>query len=427
MPQKKGSIYSNYRSLIVLILAGEVIFFLPFVLPRIFKPTLLEVFQISNTDLGLCFSVYGLVAILAYVFGGPIADKYQPKWLLSIALFLTGCGGLVLISYPSLFVLKLIYGYWGITTIFLFWASLMKSTRIVGGDQSQGTAFGVLDGGRGLVAALIATLGVSILAYMLPIQLEQVTLEEKKDAFLLVILTFTFSCFIMAAVVFFGLQKLNEGEPLLRKRLSFKVFKEQLMKKEIVLQAIIILCAYSGYRVTDDFSLLAKDLLNYSDVEAANMGTLALWLRPPIAIIAGVLADKWKASRMISVSFIFMLASGLTMGLAPSEFYSTAFITMIIASTCAGVYALRGLYFAIMQEARVPALVTGSAVGVASMIGYLPDIYMAPFMGVFLDAHAGLARGHQLIFLVMAGFALVGLVVSQVFYKTCVAIRNQIS
>ena len=52
--------------LAILILAGESVFFLPYVLSRIFRPTVLEVFQINNVELGLCFSVYGIVAILSF-------------------------------------------------------------------------------------------------------------------------------------------------------------------------------------------------------------------------------------------------------------------------------------------------------------------------------------------------------------------------
>ena len=60
--------------LLLVILAGETIFFLPYVLSRVFRPTILDVFQIDNVELGICFSVYGFVAIISYLFGGPIAE-----------------------------------------------------------------------------------------------------------------------------------------------------------------------------------------------------------------------------------------------------------------------------------------------------------------------------------------------------------------
>jgi hypothetical protein len=42
---------------LALILAGEVIFSLPFHIPRFFRPTLLETFELSNTQLGDIFAL----------------------------------------------------------------------------------------------------------------------------------------------------------------------------------------------------------------------------------------------------------------------------------------------------------------------------------------------------------------------------------
>ena len=100
--------------MLVLVLAGEAIFFLPFVLPRVFRPTLLEVFQITNLELGTLFSVYGLVAMAAYFFGGPLADRYLPRNLLALALIVTGFGGGMLVSNPSFTQLLWLYGFLGV-------------------------------------------------------------------------------------------------------------------------------------------------------------------------------------------------------------------------------------------------------------------------------------------------------------------------
>ena len=59
----------NYTGLFLLILSGELIFILPYVISRIFRPTYLEVFEISNSQLGTLYSIYGTAAIFCYVFG----------------------------------------------------------------------------------------------------------------------------------------------------------------------------------------------------------------------------------------------------------------------------------------------------------------------------------------------------------------------
>jgi sugar phosphate permease len=50
-------------------------------------------------------------------------NRYQPRALISLALFLTALGGLLMATYPSYGLMKLIFGYWGFTTIFLFWGA----------------------------------------------------------------------------------------------------------------------------------------------------------------------------------------------------------------------------------------------------------------------------------------------------------------
>ena len=69
-----------------LILAGEAVFVLPFNLARFFRPTVLEVLGFTNTELGAAQGVYGVVAIGAYIFGGPIADRFEARKLLAQAL-----------------------------------------------------------------------------------------------------------------------------------------------------------------------------------------------------------------------------------------------------------------------------------------------------------------------------------------------------
>ena len=44
---------------------------------------------------------------------------------------------------------------------------------------------------------------------------------------------------------------------------------------------------------------------------------------------------------------------------------------------------------------------TGTAVGVVSLIGYTPDIFIGPLMGYFLDEYPG-ALGHQCVFALLA-------------------------
>ncbi len=399
-------------SMLALILGGEAVFFLPFVLVRVFRPTVLEVFEVTNLQLGIIFSVYGIIAMISYFFGGPLADKFQSRKLIAIALASTSAGGLVLASYPSIANMKYLYAFWGLTTILLFWAALLKATRAWGTKNTQGVSFGLLEGGRGLSAALMATFAVGLFATLSPVDFDAITLEEKRIAFKEVIYYVSLFVFIIAIFVWFALP--NNSIKLEDK--SWPIIKKVAKMPAIWLQAIIIVCGYVAYKATDDFSLFANEVLHFNDVESASVGTMALWMRPISALTAGIIADRLSASKMIIISFAIMIFGATFIGLGLISYNLVWFYIFTIAIMSTGIFALRGLYFAIMEEGNIPLAYTGTAIGIMSVIGYTPDIFMGPLMGYVLDSNPGLV-GHQNLFFVIAGFSVIGLIAAIAFRK----------
>ena len=235
----------------LLILAGEAVFILPFVLPRIFRPTVLDVFELDNVQLGLCFSVYGVVAMVSYILGGPLADKYPPRKLIAIALWLTALGGFVFASYPAIAILQILYGWWGFTTIFLFWAPMIKATRVWGGNRSQGKAFGFLDGGRGLTGALFGVMGVFIFSAFLKEEPDIASLTDRKNAFTYVIYVAS-SIIILVGFLVWAFMKTTQSEHQSNlERISWNDVRQVLKLPSVWLLMVIILCGYVGYKITD--------------------------------------------------------------------------------------------------------------------------------------------------------------------------------
>ena len=94
-----------------LIMAGEAIFTLPYHVTRFFRPTVLEVFGLSATELGVAQAAYGVVAMGAYFFGGPLADRFSARKLLAVSLWLTASGGVYLATFPSYYGAMIIWGF----------------------------------------------------------------------------------------------------------------------------------------------------------------------------------------------------------------------------------------------------------------------------------------------------------------------------
>jgi len=407
------------RTLVILALiaAGESVFLLPFVLARIFRPTFLDVFGITNLELGTAFSLYGVVAMAAYFAGGPLADRFSARRLMATALVATGLGGVVLAGIPSTGVMNALWATWGLTTILLFWAAMIRATREWGGVSAQGRAYGLLDGGRGLLAALIASASVLVFAAMLPTDPASATPEQQAEAFQAVIRVFTGTTFVIALLVWLVVpDRSPQGDDGAQPRLSADGVKAACRMPAVWLQAVIVICAYAGYKATDDFSLLARDALGYDDVQASAIGTLSFWVRAIAAVGAGYLGDRIDASRVILLGFGLLTAGSalIASGLLPPA-VPWMLITTIVA-TSIGVYALRGVYFALLAEGAVPLPITGSAIGVVSFLGFTPDVFMGPLMGVLLDGSPGVL-GHQHVFAAVGAFGLIGLAATLAFRR----------
>jgi len=400
-----------------LILSGELIYILPYFLPRVFRPTFLAVFDLNNLELGSLFSVYGSVAFFSYIFGGTFADKFLPRKLIATSLILTSLGGFVLMYYPSFMILQILYGYWGFTTVFLFWGAMIKGTRIWGGSQNQGQAFGFLDGGRGLTAALMGSVGVFIFSFFLPEDVISSSIKERQDAFQSVILFSSIMVALIGVLVYFFMKtKTEKGVFQSDNTHSLNNILAVLKLETVWLLMIIILCAYFGYKVTDIYSLYASDVMGYDEVNSANIGSLQLYLRPIACFAIGFLADKTNGISWIIKGFFVMLIGSVLFasGILVADQYILFFISLIILAL--GTYAIRALYFAILKEGDISLALTGTAVGVISLSGYTPDIFAGPLMGYFLDKFPGV-EGHQYVYAFLGLFSIIGLIASSRFAR----------
>jgi len=400
-----------------LILAGEAVFALPFHLTRFFRPTVLEVFGLTNTELGAAQGVYGVLAMVSYFVGGPLADRYPARKLLAMSLWTTAAGGLYMASFPDYRGATILWGFYGVTTILFFWAALIRATREWGGHDKQGRAYGLLDAGRGLLAAVLASLAVVVFSFVFPEDQSTASLAEKQHALRIVIYGYTSMTVIAGVFIWFAIA---DGHPdgdvaasswdPHRESAAAHIIRV-LRIPAVWLQAVIVVCAYVAYKGFDNYSLYAVQGYGLNQVEAAGVVTIASWMRPVAALGAGLLGDRHGVVRMTVISFLVLLLAQLFFALTTPVAGAAWMLLGNTLITCTAIFGLRGLYFALFEEARVPAAVTGTAVGIVSVVGFTPDIFVAYVGGILLDRSPGIA-GHQDYFLFLSAFALIGLAAS---------------
>ncbi len=391
-----------------LIFAAEMIFGLPFHVVRYFRPTFLEVFNLTNTQLGDAMAVYGITAMLSYFPGGLLADRFSAKYLMSLSLVATGLGGLYLISMPGLTGLTIVFGYWGVTTIFLFWSAMMKTTREWGGKLAQGRAFGILDGGRGLMAAIVASLAVFVLAFFLPDENSLVNEIDRLRGFKAVVLFYSLMTFIAALLVHFFIPH----STLLADsaKVPFKL-KSVILNRSAWLQALIVVCAYSGYRGLDFYGIYGIEFLEMEEVSSARFVSNAAYLRVIGAIGAGFVADRITTKKTIVALFAGLLISYIFLSSIVPTPQTRWLILGNLVITFLAVYALRGVYFALFEEMNIAGRVTGTTVGLVSLVGYTPDVFFNSVAGRIIEASPGIT-GYQHYYLFLCAFALTGLISS---------------
>lgn len=393
----------RYIQLGVLTLAAGAVYPLIY-LRQNFEVSILESFGISIAQLGQCYSMLGVIFVLTYLPSGWLADRVSPRGLVAFSLAMTGLIGIWFSTMPSFHSLLVIFAAWGIVTGLTFWAAMIKAVAILAHRDEQGRFFGILDGGRGLVEAILASIAVYWFAYALN-DLGQST----SVALLKVIYLYVGFALVLAPIVYFAIGEAKEDAPAEAtvEQPTGQLWKDLriiLKKQEVWLAAFCITCGYQLFWATYSFSGYMQNIYGLSAVAVGSITVAKLWMRPIGAIAAGFVGDRFSREKTLAA---LMLAGTI----------SLAALIVLPASAGAGVllavvmliglmtYAIRGIFWATLDSCNIPIAIKGLAIGVMSLIGYAPDIYLPLVNGVLLEAYPGKA-GYSLYFggIVVMGF-----------------------
>jgi nitrate/nitrite transporter NarK len=406
MGQRHMSAIRRWLIMTCLCLSGGIIYLLPYLREVYYKP-MQEALHLTNTQLGVLMSVFGAVAMISYFPGGWIADRFSPRKLITFSLFATGTAGFYFAFFPSYRICIVIHAFWGISITLTFWAALIKATRNWAPSTQQGRAFGILEGGRGVAEVVSSTVLLGVFA----------SLGSGDFALARVIVLFSVINIFLGVMAWFTLEDSNRATSEQGKmKIGLGDIIKVLKMPVVWLISLIILSAYSAYWGSFYFTPYATDVFKMSVVFGGALGVGKMWLKPLSALGAGFLGDKIGPSRVISWSFVVLIVSFIIFIITPGSPGLVLFLVVNTAVASLAIFALRGIYFALLEEGGIPLVVTGTATGIVSVLGYTPDVFMPIVGGALLDAFPP-ETGYRFFFAFITGLCIIGLLAAVRFRR----------
>ncbi|MDZ7685324.1 MAG: MFS transporter [Gammaproteobacteria bacterium] len=230
---------------------------------------------------------------------------------------------------------------------------------------SRAGLFGILEGGRGIVEAILGSIAVAWFAWTLS-NLDASTPEALRQ----VILIYVGALLIMAPVTWLTLSDIDhdDGEAL-EQEVHVDTVRDAkiiLAKPEVWLAAICILCGYSLFYATYSFAGYLQTELGLSAVMVGWITLGRLWMRPIGGILAGFVGDHYRVDRVLSILLALCSISLAGMIFLPTG-GSVAVILLIVLVTGLFTYAVRGIFWSTLDSCDVPNHVKGLAIGIISL------------------------------------------------------------
>ncbi len=389
----------NFLAILIVAFSGAIIYGLPY-FRYDYYDAYLATYNLTNTQMGVFGSILGVFGMISYLFGGMVADKFSTRTILTVSLIGTGLGGFVHLLPLSYAQLVVLYAFWGVSSLFAFWPACIKAVRILSDSDSQGKAYGFFEGGRGVGAALMAMGAVA--AFRIGIG----AMNDEVLGMKYCIVYYSVITILMGIFCFFTVKEDIKSEDA---KVSFKGIGEVIRHPAVWIIGIVTLCNYVFTMSLYYFTPYSTSILGATVTFAATLAAMKRWFSLFGNIGGGFFTDKFGTSNALLISFIVMVVGTVGILLLPLSSSSiTAFTVLFII-----VYIFYNVNYAetwaMMDEGAVPSHLSGTAAGLISTIGYLPEIFIAPIAGILVDNDPGVG-GYRTFFGILIAFLVLGIV-----------------
>ena len=378
----------KYLTIIALGLAGGSIYFLPYI-KYVFYDAQISTMGITNTQSGLMLTMYTIGNMILYIPGGIIADKVSPKKALVISLLSTTA-----LAYIYAFSMNF-------AVAMVIW---------LGTEEEQGFMYGLYYACNGITGALTNTLALNVY---------KTAGDDMSSGFVRAVISGGSVAAVAGIILIFLMKEdkkdasaADDGEP------KFQLSDlGKLLKMPVVwVVALTIFCGYGYYTSTSYFNPFLTEVIGVSPESSGLISIIRNYLLLLLAPVGGILADKvfkstckWLMTAFLILAALFGIVMILPSDISPM---AASLYTLIPGAFAMMMY---GVVFSTVSEAGIPRMMTGTTIGIASIIGYLPDSIYSVIFGKWMDQHG--AAGYNYIFTFLMITGIIGAVLAFTIYR----------
>ncbi|PSW05027.1 MFS transporter [Photobacterium lipolyticum] len=393
---------NKWIRLCFLILGGGTIFKLSS-MKDVFYVPMQEDWGLTNTQIGMSFTVYTIVQTAGLFLSLYIADRFSKKILLPVGLIGVGLCGLYLSTLPPFTGYLICFAAMAFFADVLYWPVLLKAVRLLGTKEEQGRMFGFLEAGRGVVDVIVASGALFVF----------VQFGEGKAGMQAGLIYYTLITIAVGIITYFIVDNDDKVESKDNANANIEVLKgikHVLTCPNVWLASFGVFFVYAAYCGLTYFIPFLKDIYALPVALVGAYGIVNQYaLKMVGGPIGGFLADKVVKSPTVYLKWTFLI-SAIAIFIFIQLPHDSMNVYLGMAATLgfgAIIFSQRAIFFAPMDEIGTPRKYAGSAMAFGCIIGYMPAMFAYTLYGWMLDNFEGIT-GYNYVFSTMMAFSLLG-------------------
>ena len=388
--------------IIAFAIAGSVIYELPYI-KYVYYDKLVEAFQITNAQAGLLLSVYAIGCLVLYIPGGIVADKFSAKKMLVLSLFGTGILGIVLAFSMNYTTALIVFFLLALTTSFVFWTALNKGLCLLGEEEDSGLTFGWYHALSAVISFCTALIFWKLYA----------SVEDAHTAMFRTILAMSVSVIIAGIFVMLTYKEKNSSNIEDEEKFKLSDVGKAIKNPYLWWASIIMFVIYTVYSNVSYFTPYLSSQIGIDVSDSAFLGVVRGYLLYFLSPLGGYIADKILKSTLKFYGYGFAVLAVLffvTMRIPAGQDSMTLAVTITMLASAFSMM-MYGIMWSILNEIKIPVTYAATAIGLASMLIYLPDLFVPALFGNWLD-NLGEQAGYFRMFLFMGVCCVIAVVLS---------------